>query len=640
MISFAGLLIAVFFMMFFCWLFSDAYLMGMDDFRTDRKIYAAFLLYAFAGAVLLYYLLMQERTIHASDWWIRSYTNMIMLFSQPLLAVLRLGGTVLFGEYNTLPCMITAFPLKLFGYSYVRYVLVNYAFFYVPACFIVFSILRKIFNRSYSHLLLFMTFMFVPIQIPRIGGFIDTSCLIPAALALLLMDGYDASSLGREQIKRDVYISVLLLLTMLFRRYFAFFIVGYMSAFGLLSLYQVYVYSGSKPRTKVLMNAVMNIAVIGFTALVIMVVFLGPLLYRILMNKYAVLYAAWDAPMKEKLLELTKICGWFPFVFALIGLILSLARKRMRKYACFCAVSSVVTIFSFFSVQAMSGFQAYTFIIQLFILSCIGIIHILELLKDYQAVKKSAVLLCVLIFTANLLNCYFPVLRAFLRPVSMIFNDTHTPQVMNNIDSLYALADYVNAETENTDKKVYVLTGPSLSEYMMECLYKPYRAQGLNNHIKGRGDDLIDGFPVNILAADIIITSYSESDDYGTVWRVIARELNDESSLIGRHFTRKDRSFKLDDGAEAFVFEKQQEFTDDDLHGLADYFTELYPGREDLYAKRILGRLNQWDIQDHRNRALAVRGIKWLLDKKILTPEQLAAVTDRSVEEINLLAGH
>lgn len=642
MTSFIGLFIACFFMLFFGWLFYSAYAMGIKDYsKPNISSIFWFCLYSLASAVLVYYLLTQRHTIDISDWWTRSYNNMLMLFSHPFLAILRLGGTVLFGEYNTLPCMIIALPLKLFGYTFVRYVLINYVFFFVPVCFIMFSLLRKILQEGGGRdkLFLFLIFIFTPIQIPKTAGFIDVACMIPAALAILLIDDYDALTFNKTQIKRDVYISVLLLLSMLFRRYFACFIVGYMVGLALLSVYQVSIYSGAESKLKMLRNAILNICVIALVALIIMAIFLGPLLLRILRNKYSVIYEADNLSTGAKLLVLADTYGWLLFVFASIGLILSLARKKFRKYACFCTISVLVTVYSFYRVQGyMNTFHAYIFMLQMFILTVIGMVHIVELLKDNVFWKNFALSIYVIIFTVNFLNCYVPQSRLIFSGMSCMFDQAYSPDVRNDIDQLYELADYTNSLTNDTSKSVYILAGTSLSEYTMEYLHKPYKEEGLNRQIKGRGDIIIDGFPVNILIADIIITSFTDSDDDNNVHRIIARNLNDSTSLIGRHFTKNSRTFNLDGGAEVVLFEKQHDFSDDDLHELAEYFTELYPGKEDLYAKRILGRLSQWDIQGQRNRGLAIRGIKWLLNRHILTPEQLAAVTDRSVEEINMLA--
>ena len=83
---------------------------------------------------------------------------------------------------------------------------------------------------------------------------------------MLLLKDYDALSLSREQIKRDVYISSVLLCTFMFRRYFAFYVEGYVSGLVLLSLYSVFAYSGSESKFKLFRNALLNIAVIGLFA--------------------------------------------------------------------------------------------------------------------------------------------------------------------------------------------------------------------------------------------------------------------------------------------------------------------------------------------------------------------------------------
>lgn len=132
MISFWGLIFAVSFTYFFIWLFSSAYNFALkerhESLLNDRKSRFMFLVFAFAGAWLCYWLINQNRFIYYWDfsgYWMSSVNNMMTLFSRPLAAIINFGGGILFSEYNAIVPMLIAIPLKISGYTFTRYVLVN-----------------------------------------------------------------------------------------------------------------------------------------------------------------------------------------------------------------------------------------------------------------------------------------------------------------------------------------------------------------------------------------------------------------------------------------------------------------------------------------------------------------------------------
>ena len=101
--------------------------------------------------------------------------------------------------------------------------------------------------------------------------------------------------------------------------------------------------------------------------------------------------------------------------------------------------------------------------------------------------------------------------------------------------------------------------------------------------------------------------------------------------------TESRKTFVLDRGVSAYVYEKQSDFERADLEYLAEYFSRAYPGRQAIFADRILGHADIWSIQAGRNRSLAVKMLKWFLEKGIFSPEMLAAITNKTVEEVNML---
>lgn len=633
MISFTGLFFAIIFMLFFWYVFKWAYLFGLRDgesFTHDNLSRKIFIIFAFLGGVLCYYLVSQNRFIYYWDfggYWTQSFSQMQILFSRPLLAVLRLGGSIFFSDYNSILPTLIAFPLKLFGYTFTRYVLVNYALFLVPAIFILLTVIKTQTGRKYRFLLIFAAFMFVPFYLSMLLGYIDIACLIPASIALLLLKDYDALSFTREQIKRDIYISGILLCTLLFRRYFVFYVEGFMTALVCLSIYDVM----KSKKYSLLKNAVLNIIIIGLFALFIMIVFFAPMLYKIMKTNYTAAYTVWDAPLAQKILEVVNVYGYSTLIFAALGVILPLITGRMRRYSLFCVIAFFAAAGTFFSVQAMGTHHILILAPQLFILSCIGMISLCEILR-----KKFIPVLLILILSAGFANAYFQAVRPTLAPFAKFFSQVHNPLIRHDIPELNALCDYLNSMTDGQNKSVCIVSGGTLNFSLMDSLRKPYEQSPVHNLYRFMGADLRDGFPIGVLNANILVITDPIHGDQETI-TFPSRQLMSADSVIGRHFVKNDRVFTLENNVKVLIYEKQSDFTQEDLQYMADYFTKIYPGYIHMFADRILGRADISDSLSDKWSPKVVTVLRWLLKNNYFTAEELAFATNRTIHEINSL---
>ena len=188
----------------------------------------------------------------------------------------------------------------------------------------------------------------------------------------------------------------------------------YISGLVLLSVYCAVKDSSGHPKWLPLKNAVLNIAVIGLFALIIISVFFWPMLIRTLGTNYSQAYSAYDAPLKQKILAVFKAYSYLSFIIAGIGVILSLARRTMRRYACFRAVYLIVSPVTFFHVQAVGIHHLYIITVQLFILQSIGVTR-----------RRIVSALSVLVLCAGFANCFVPSVRPFLSPAGKLFSDTY-----------------------------------------------------------------------------------------------------------------------------------------------------------------------------------------------------------------------
>ncbi len=647
MISFAGLIFAIAFMSFFIWLFMSAYNFALKgeqkSLLNDKKSRFMFFVFAFAGAWLCYWLISQNRFIYYWDfsgYWTASFTNMQQLFKKPLLSVLRLGGKIWFSDYNTILPMLIAIPLKIAGYTFTRYVMVNCICFLIPAWFILLSLTKSLTGKRMPGLLLlfmFAAFTFTPFYFAMLRGYIDVACLVPASLSMLLLKEYDALSISREQIKRDVYISALLLCTLMFRRYFAFFVEGYVFALILLSLHSVFSYSGRESKVKLFRNVFVNISVIGLFALAVMMIFFAPMLIRVLRNSYSQMYEGYNAPLMNKILGVIHIFGAFTFILAGLGVILTFITRTMRRYACFSAASLIFTMAAFFHVQSMGIHHIYTICIQVFILVCICIAQSVIVFKN-----RIVLFIFVLLFCAGFANSYLPETRPALKVLSGFLGNEYTPLKRDDIHELNELADYLNSMTKDTDRKVFILASSGvLNGDIMSNLKLPYESSSLHNLLGFGSVDMRDGFPMEILSADIIVVTDPVQTHLkkGSQQNVefFADEIPKSDSKIGRHFVKLDRTFILNKDVRVYIYEKKSDFEDEDLHFMADYFTNIYPGHEDIYADRLLQRQDLWDRQKAKGRSSMVSILRWLMNKNLLTPEEIADITGKPLSVIEQL---
>lgn len=589
-------------------LFYKCYKLGMGEVslkryfcKKDKYILGGFAIVLF---LMFVYLVSKNNYVYYWDYggyWTMSYTQMKDMFDDPFYGIGHLYYSICMDDYNLLLPTLIYVPLKVFGYSFNRYVLVNVIFLLFPALIICLACNVKLFYK-YGLLqekqkllskicLLIFTMTFNVFYLAMLKGYIDIATLIPAGLAFLLFIDYEPTVINKNQIVRDILISLSLLCTFLFRRYFAYFIVGYVAALFLYSCYKIL---KSNKRKDAIKCSCINIIIIGSLAVVIMVTIFLPLLLHVLKNNYSQQYAAYDAPLLTKLNGIVNTYGiWILFISA-IGVILSIVKKNMQKISLFCLIAILVTIGLFFKVQAMGIQHVYTIAIGLYILFFNGIYQIIYSLKN-KRIQICAVVIFIGVSVLGTMNCFIPSERQKVAKISKLFTETYDPFYRGDIEQLHQLADYLNSLTYGTEKRVYIdASGGILNNSIMDSLNKPYGTCAVNNLCATADVDLRDGFPKDFLSADIVVVTdpiqLHLAEGTQEVVRFLAQEVCNKESPIGRHFEKNDKYFILDDDVKVFIYEKNSDFEKNDLEYLSNYYSEYYPGQEELFKNRILAQ--------------------------------------------------
>lgn len=264
--------------------FSLCYNIGMGGTRKsisfrkpDEKLIVG--LFLALSLLLAVYMLGQNRFVYYWDYgfyWSQSYTWMLGFSAYPVEQMKSLYASICYDDYNLLLPTLIALPLRVFGYSFTRYVLVNFVMFYIPAFCIMYATFRKLQIRMSMEenrrqrltrcieivvlLVCFNTFYLAMFQ-----GYIDIAALTPVSLSFLLLIDYNPFTMERKQVLRDFCIAGCLVSAFLFRRYFAYYVVGYgfaLSMYTLYSLLCIYRQEG-KVEKSTLVKALGNLVLVG-----------------------------------------------------------------------------------------------------------------------------------------------------------------------------------------------------------------------------------------------------------------------------------------------------------------------------------------------------------------------------------------
>ncbi len=594
-----AMLICIAFLAGFGTLYYYSYKVGMSGIKSVAvsSVYGKWMFAAvsFFGFCVCVYVLSQNRFVYFWDYggyWTNSYATMGELFQDPIPTLQNVYRTVVEEDYNFILPVLISLPLEIFGYTFTRYVLINFLLFLVPVWFVLLSLCEKVLRKSGGSESFFggtfisiMILSFPVLYYAMLYGFIDVACLLPASLAILLFVDYDPLVFERRQIIRDVLISVLLLNTFLFRRYFLTFIVGYVAALAFYSFFCVFRKRKEKDIFVFLRNAILNYVLIGLTAGIIMSVFFMPLLMHMFVYHYSDKYVSYDLPWRQKISAVIRRFGGLNWLLGFFSAVLSAVLKKYRKMTFFLLLSVIVTAGSFFMIQKMGMQHFYIITIQMFLLLFFSIELLSGVFRD-PVKKKIFQIAVLLILFYGLVFDFVPKTRIQAKPLQMLYAEEYVPLKRDDIEELENLADYLNSLNPDQDKHIYIAASNFiLNSSIIDGLGKPFNYPRVPNVYWTANIDLVDGFPKHFFNADIVVASPETSSE--KVVQFFSSEIMDPSSPIGRHFEKTDREFTLDNSTKVYTYVKTSDYEKEDLEYVLDYFEAEYPEYPELFEDRI-----------------------------------------------------
>lgn len=425
-----------------------------------------------------------------------------------------------------------------------------------------------------------IVFMYTRLWSPTLRGLSDISGLIPIILAYLIITKKDL--MEKQRFLRPVLLGIIIYLPFLFRRWYVFFIIGFYFSMLIVDLLS---FIKMKDKKQVFWTSFKNYFLAGISTLVVALILQLPLLKNILMQNYGDAYNGYQTTFMEHFQGFYNEFGLVIIIGVLIGIVLTIVRKKYCKCTLFCLLNIIIFWFAFGRIQSMGvhHFLGITFwVIMLFM---IGVRQIYELCSK-NWLKYLVLCITLLLFMINFSTTY-------------IFRNSHLPLISQNnkyykfryynFDELSRLIDdlenlMVDKNDDEYNRKFSVLADSEvISDNLVDLL-------GGNNikdnivyttHIDSR-----DGVSFNsLLTKYVVVTDVSQlgTNANGQYVIDVPNRMIYENYGIGKAYERVSEQYLLDNNVKAYIYEKKRDFTNDEVEEYFDALYEYYPEWKEKY---------------------------------------------------------
>ena len=520
-------------------------------------------------------------------------------------------GSINQEDYNILPAVLIAMPLKVCGNSYAAFVILNAILFYIPDGIILTEVLFVAVERCglaeiniRDAIVPVLAFSFSGFLVPVLAGYVDIICCPMLAMAfLLIIVGRDSK---RLEWKKDLLLCVCSLSFLIMRRYFAYAAVG-VTVFVLpywlidreLWVKKIDEKKSTKTKNKG-RNAVRNglkpltirlldILISAGPAILIILICFPTLIQRYIFNNYVEAYSAYKSmSFAKEWLTLILYFGLLFFAFIIAALVLCVNRNYILITLSM-AASLIITASLFFRTQDMGIQHYYVILPQVCILIYLGFAGATEKMKDHKKILGIAFLIIIVLN----LCAQFGFCLGSGNPLFVSY--TIQPKRRNDIEEIQSMDRCIEDIVKDGHYGLAYCTASSgiLNSDLCNKAFAPAFPELY--YVIASDVDLRDGFNPAFFQADIVVTATPVQTHLQNGQEIVTR-LNE--LFYGDTDFRKRyeavRSFSLDNGVEATVWVKKEPLSVDDIMSVKGIFTEIYPDHPELFSDRIDAYVDQY----------------------------------------------
>ncbi|MSA71728.1 hypothetical protein [Holdemania massiliensis] len=565
--------------------------------KKNKKSILVFLFLNFVIInILLFFHLRQEQFIAYWDFggfWRKSVEFNQMMNRSVKEAMDNLWFSLNYSEYSFLPEWFLYFPTQLLGNTYPRFILAMFNSFILPANLILYIFSLMIIEKNKLTVkkvfLGMLIATFAGNLYSMVFGYIGSAGLpfITSILLLVYADGLEKFSW-----RNNIFIGLSMIILLLVRRWFAYWIVGFYVAYTLAYLIREGIdHALTKEKIKV---QFLNMLVCGLIPLTILLTLFFPLFRTITTYNYAEAYSVAKVGGAAYIIGwFIQFYGWLLVLLLIPGVVYGIKSKKHRLITILCIIQTLVAIILFNRVQSFGSHHYYIINGPVMILMMIGLEKIVDSLSAKTGMVllvSSACLVCVnfsktVLFGKNqkadqtldklnvLISAPFPDLR-----------------IRSDLDKIRNMADFLD-KTPGEYEYVYVLSNSVLfNDDMLRNAFFPEKNEGVANLLVADAYDYRDGIPEDffqyyyIVVADPIQLQFGE-ENQKCVSILAEFMLNSEES---DPYYRIVREYDLDNDVHVNIYQRIEQVPNSVRKIISERYREFYPKNPELYEFSLL----------------------------------------------------
>ncbi len=529
--------------------------------------------------------LRQENYIYFWDWSFyhsRFEEFTALLKHNPLNALDTLIYSIRHSEYSLIaPSLLSPFGL-LFGTSRVAYVLLILNLFTLPAVYFMAWLFSKNFQAKKIAFLVFVTItLFLPnFWIPVLTGYYD-------ALGLLLISFlyffYFKRSFLEQTTANFLIIATILVLLVLTRRWYGYFVAGFFPA-----IFLTEILLGKEKNPKKILAIIKKNFFLGFLFLIVFLSVAKPIFLQLFKTNYYEIYSGYrlNSPFLLSLYQAFSNYGPALLLTAALGLYYCLKNPRLKKPALILLFQSLVSMALFARVQFFDRHHHYLFLPAiLFFLAAFAMFLFSKLSNSKQKAILSFFGLAFLStnFATAFLNFQAKPNFLFGKARHLPLNRTDLPEIQNLLNFLQNLPT----------GQIYVLSSSMdfNSDILKNaCELKSNRRFSVCKNVLQTYDiDKRDGFPWHFLNADYIVTANPPQYHINPAGQKLIGQLSEEITSaqgIGKAFYKLNANFTLQKNIQISIYQKYQPIPYPELEKLLEKFKQAYPNHAALFTRK------------------------------------------------------
>lgn len=545
-----------------------------------------------------------QKTIYFWDsslYWVTSIDFTKGYYTDFVSAIKSIYYSINNSDYNLLPTLIISLPMRIFGFSYKIYTLAILNCYLLPTLLLTILLIRKVLqnNNMLSKLTealsLIIPFLFTPFLIPLMNGFLDSAGM--PYIVLLFMIIYSDEIIDFSFL-RNVSFYLFMLLLIFTRRWYAFFSVGFLISFFIVTGFSILWLKENK-KWKYILKFILNMGTIGLLCLATILLIFKGFFIRSLFNNYAMVYSAYQQGNALTNLKLAgQYFGLLIIIVSIVGILALLFKKTEIKFFSIICLQLLISFFLFVRIQSFSNQHYYIMAIQICILFTIGICWLGNFKKKIPLV---ALFLIVILFIINFTQTFIPILSSF-KETKILSNVSVYPQVRSDIKPVKTMISDLDSMTNNNAKKVYLLSSSfTLNSSIVMNAFLPERENALPALLQTHDVDLRDGFPNMLFLADYILVAnpiqyHLRADDQEVVGMLADLFLNNQMTNF-----KQVKTYHIENGVSVILFKKIKPYESKNIRLITNHFQNKYPDNPMLQVNSLLPYIQENKLGVLRN---------------------------------------